>query len=116
MWFVSSDFGRVLQISEDIVFLVFDELKDDVFELIFFVNGLMELMIKLVKLIGFYIKNVVYCGCVFVEWSFVVFECNNFVDCRCEEGVFGFSEVEVLVFGMEGFCKFGGQRLFWLWM
>jgi hypothetical protein len=68
----------------------------------------MEPMTKPVKPTGFYTKNAVYCGRALAEWSLVVFECNNFVDRRREEGVLGLSEVEVPVLGMEGFRKLGG--------
>lgn len=105
---VSSDSGRASQTSEDTAFLVLDEPKDDASESTPPVNGLMEPMTKPVKPTGFYTKNAVYCGRALAEWSLVVFECNNFVDRRREEGVLGLSEVEVPVLGMEGFRKLGG--------
>jgi hypothetical protein len=106
---VSSDSGRASQTSEDTAFLILDDdPKEDASEPTPPINGLMEPMTKPVKPTGFYAKNAVYCGRALAEWSLVVFECNNFVDRRREEGVLGLSEVEVPVLGMEGFRKLGG--------
>lgn len=105
---VSSDSGRASQTSEDTAFLVMDDSTENSSDPAPVSIGLMEPMTKPVKPTGIYTKNAVYCGRALAEWSLVVFECNNFVDRRREEGVLGLSEVEVPVLGMEGFRKLGG--------
>lgn len=57
---------------------------------------------------GSFSKNAVYCGRALAEWAQVVWECNNFVDRRRDEGVPGLHEVEVPILGVEGFRKIGG--------
>ncbi|KAF7562768.1 hypothetical protein G7046_g1361 [Stylonectria norvegica] len=61
-----------------------------------------------VKPVGFYTKNSVYAGRALAEWAQVVFECNNFVERRRDEGIMGLSEVEIPILGVDGFRKIGG--------
>ncbi|RKU43805.1 hypothetical protein DL546_006234 [Coniochaeta pulveracea] len=51
---------------------------------------------------GLYEKNKVYIGRALAEWGIVVNECNSFVDRRIDEGVFGLSDIEVPLLGVEG--------------
>ncbi|KAK7430836.1 hypothetical protein QQZ08_002625 [Neonectria magnoliae] len=60
-----------------------------------------------IKPTGLYTKNVVYAGRALAEWTQVVFECNNFVDRRRDEGVFHISDMEIPILGVEGFRKVG---------
>ncbi|KAF5026498.1 hypothetical protein F66182_1420 [Fusarium sp. NRRL 66182] len=60
------------------------------------------------KPIGFYIKNAVYVGRSLAEWAQVIFECNNFVDRRRDEGMANLCDVEIPILGVEGFRKVGG--------
>lgn len=64
---------------------------------------LFVLVICVEKFFGFYVLGVVYIGWVFVEWVIVINECNSFVDCCWDEGVFGLVEVEIFIFGVDGF-------------
>lgn len=106
---LSSDSGKASHTSEDTAFLITDERENEDEEAARMHQGLlMEPMTKPVKPAGIYTKNAVYCGRALAEWSLVVFECNNFVDRRREEGVLGLSEVEVPTLGVEGFRKVGG--------
>ncbi|KAF4980739.1 hypothetical protein FZEAL_3324 [Fusarium zealandicum] len=69
-----------------------------------FANG----VIHPVKPAGFYTKNVVYAGRSLAEWAQVVFECNNFVERRRDEGIDNLGDVEIPILGVEGFRKVGG--------
>jgi hypothetical protein len=51
---------------------------------------------------GMYEKNKAYLGRALAEWGIVVNECNSFVDRRIDEGVFGLSDIEVPLLGVEG--------------
>lgn len=48
-----------------------------------------------------------YAGRALAEWSWIVAECNSFVDRRRDEGVLGLSDVEIPSLGVEGFRKPG---------
>lgn len=61
-----------------------------------------------VKPVGLYAKNAVYAGRSLAEWSQVVFECNNFVERRRDEGVTNPWDMEIPLLGVEGFRKMGG--------
>ncbi|KAM5356113.1 hypothetical protein ACJ41O_002759 [Fusarium nematophilum] len=61
-----------------------------------------------VKPKGFYTKNVVYAGRALAEWAQIIFECNNFVERRREEGIDDLCDVEIPILGVEGFRKIGG--------
>jgi len=54
---------------------------------------------------GIFAKNSIYCGRALAEWGQVIWECNNFVDRRRDEGVLGLHEVEVPILGVETFRK-----------
>ncbi|PKS10535.1 hypothetical protein jhhlp_002288 [Lomentospora prolificans] len=56
---------------------------------------------------GVQAKCAVYSGRALAEWSIVVFECNNFVERRREEGVLGLREVEVPTLTLEGYRHLG---------
>ncbi|KAH7137301.1 hypothetical protein B0J13DRAFT_76856 [Dactylonectria estremocensis] len=56
---------------------------------------------------GIYTKNVVYAGRSLAEWSQVVFECNNFVERRTDEGVVDIGDMETPILGVDGFRKLG---------
>jgi hypothetical protein len=53
-------------------------------------------------------KNAIYVGRALAEWGIVVFDCNNFVDRRLEEGVPTLKDVEVPSLSLEGFRKLAG--------
>lgn len=57
---------------------------------------------------GMAAKNAVYAGRALAEWGQVIWECNNFVDRRRDEGVPSLAEVEVPLLGVESFRKPGG--------
>lgn len=61
-----------------------------------------------VKPKGIYIKNAVYTGRSLAEWGQVVWECNNFVERRRDEGISDLFNIEIPILGVEGFRKFGG--------
>jgi hypothetical protein len=61
-----------------------------------------------IKPAGLYVKNVVYAGRALAEWAQVVFECNNFVERRRDEGVTNPWDMEIPILGVEGFRKLGG--------
>jgi hypothetical protein len=61
-----------------------------------------------VKPTGLYAKNSVYTGRSLAEWAQVVFECNNFVERRRDEGMENLGDVEIPILGVEGFRKVGG--------
>ncbi|KAF5008382.1 hypothetical protein FDECE_5338 [Fusarium decemcellulare] len=61
-----------------------------------------------VKPTGFYTKNVVYTGRALAEWAQVIFECNNFVERRRDEGIDNLGDVEIPILSVEGFRKMGG--------
>lgn len=61
-----------------------------------------------VKPTGLYVKNSVYTGRSLAEWAQVVFECNNFVERRRDEGMENLGDVEIPILGVEGFRKVGG--------
>ncbi|KAJ4130822.1 hypothetical protein NW768_006360 [Fusarium equiseti] len=61
-----------------------------------------------VKPAGLYVKNAVYAGRALSEWAQVVFECNNFVERRRDEGMENLGDVEIPILGVEGFRKVGG--------
>jgi hypothetical protein len=61
-----------------------------------------------VKPAGLYVKNSVYAGRALSEWAQVVFECNNFVERRRDEGMENLCDVEIPILGVEGFRKVGG--------
>ncbi|EKJ74185.1 hypothetical protein FPSE_05624 [Fusarium pseudograminearum CS3096] len=61
-----------------------------------------------VKPTGLYVKNSVYAGRALAEWAQVVFECNNFIERRRDEGMGNLGDVEIPVLGVEGFRKVGG--------
>ncbi|KAI5466749.1 hypothetical protein BGZ63DRAFT_6937 [Mariannaea sp. PMI_226] len=65
-------------------------------------------IVEPVKPAGLYLKNVVYAGRALAEWSQVVFECNNFVERRRDEGVTDLWDMETPILGVEGFRKIGG--------
>lgn len=60
-----------------------------------------------VKPAGIYKRNVVYAGRALAEWSQVVFECNNFVERRTDEGVVDIGDMEIPILGVDGFRKVG---------
>ncbi|KAF5674039.1 hypothetical protein FHETE_3099 [Fusarium heterosporum] len=57
---------------------------------------------------GIYVKNSVYTGRALAEWAQVVFECNNFVERRRDEGMTNLRDVEIPVLSVEGFRKAAG--------
>jgi hypothetical protein len=57
---------------------------------------------------GVYVKNSVYTGRALAEWAQVVFECNNFVERRRDEGMSNLRDVEIPILGVEGFRKVAG--------
>ncbi|KAM0564033.1 hypothetical protein ACHAPJ_000241 [Fusarium lateritium] len=61
-----------------------------------------------IKPTGFYTKNSVYAGRSLAEWAQIVFECNNFVERRRDEGMENLRDVEIPILGVEGFRKAGG--------
>lgn len=61
-----------------------------------------------VKPTGIFAKNAIYSGRALAEWAQVIWECNNFVDRRRDEGVPGLHEVEVPMLGVESFRKPSG--------
>ncbi|RMJ11271.1 hypothetical protein CDV36_009092 [Fusarium kuroshium] len=61
-----------------------------------------------VKPTGFYVKNMVYSGRSLAEWAQVIFECNNFVERRRDEGIEDLCDVEIPLLSVEGFRKIGG--------
>ncbi|KAH6898876.1 hypothetical protein B0T10DRAFT_121961 [Thelonectria olida] len=61
-----------------------------------------------IKPAGLYVKNVVYAGRALAEWAQVIFECNNFVERRRDEGVTNLWDMEIPILGVEGFRKIGG--------
>jgi hypothetical protein len=72
-------------------------------------NGAQECVPEPAKLAtkptGIFAKNSVYSGRALAEWGQVIWECNNFVDRRRDEGVLGLHEVEVPMLGVETFRK-----------
>ncbi|KAF7550445.1 hypothetical protein G7Z17_g5694 [Cylindrodendrum hubeiense] len=60
-----------------------------------------------IKPAGIYTKNVVYAGRSLAEWGQVVFECNNFVERRRDEGVVNIGNMEIPILGVDGFRKLG---------
>ncbi|KAI9172127.1 UPF0592 membrane protein [Paramyrothecium foliicola] len=67
-----------------------------------------DLMTRPIKPTGLAAKNAVYVGRALAEWGIVVFDCDNFVDRRREEGIPGLAEVEVPSLSLEGFRKLAG--------
>lgn len=61
-----------------------------------------------VKPTGFYTKNMIYSGRSLAEWAQVIFECNNFVERRRDEGIEDLCDVEIPLLSVEGFRKMGG--------
>lgn len=61
-----------------------------------------------IKPTGTAAKNAVYAGRALAEWGQVIWECNNFVDRRRDEGVPSLAEVEIPLLGVESFRKPGG--------
>jgi hypothetical protein len=57
---------------------------------------------------GSFVQASTYIGRALAEWSWIVAECNSFVDRRRDEGVLGLNDVEVPSLGVEGFRKPGG--------
>lgn len=51
--------------------------------------------------------NAAYTGRAIAEWTQVVWECNSFVDRRCDEGCASLADVEVPILGVETFRKLG---------
>ncbi|KAH7326625.1 hypothetical protein B0I35DRAFT_139997 [Stachybotrys elegans] len=60
------------------------------------------------KPVGMYSRNAVYTGRALAEWSGVVFEYNNFIERRRDEGVISLEEMEVPQLSAEGFRKLAG--------
>ncbi|CAI4216712.1 unnamed protein product [Parascedosporium putredinis] len=60
-----------------------------------------------VKPTGTQASTAAYSGRALAEWGIVVFECNNFVERRREEGVLGLAEVEVPTLALEGYRRIG---------
>lgn len=54
---------------------------------------------------GVFARNAIYSGRALAEWGQVIWECNNFVDRRRDEGVPGLHEVEVPMLGVDTFRK-----------
>ncbi|CAM1507111.1 Fc.00g067520.m01.CDS01 [Cosmosporella sp. VM-42] len=67
-----------------------------------------DALIDPVKPTGFYTKNAIYTGRALAEWGQVIWECNNFVERRRDEGVMGLNDIEIPILGVEGFRKIGG--------
>lgn len=61
-----------------------------------------------IKPTGTAAKNAAYAGRALAEWGQVIWECNNFVDRRRDEGVPSLAEVEIPLLGVESFRKPGG--------
>lgn len=61
-----------------------------------------------IKPTGLAAKQAAYTGRALAEWGQVIWECNNFVDRRRDEGVPSLAEVEVPLLGVESFRKPGG--------
>ncbi|KAM0485777.1 hypothetical protein ACHAP7_002729 [Fusarium lateritium] len=62
-------------------------------------------VVEPIKPTGVYVKNSVYTGRALAEWAQVVFECNNFVERRRDEGMGNLRDVEIPILGVEGFRK-----------
>lgn len=58
-----------------------------------------------IKPAGIAAKNAAYAGRALAEWGQVIWECNNFVDRRRDEGVPSLTEVEIPLLGVESFRK-----------
>lgn len=63
--------------------------------------------VQAVKPTGHYTKNAIYTGRALAEWGIVIFECNNFIDRRQDEGVQGLTDVEVPTLGVDTFRRMG---------
>ncbi|KEY64788.1 hypothetical protein S7711_08067 [Stachybotrys chartarum IBT 7711] len=67
-----------------------------------------EAVTKPSRPVGMFVQNAIYTGRSLAEWGAVVFEYNNFLERRRDEGVLGLSEVEVPLLAVEGFRKLAG--------
>lgn len=71
-------------------------------------NGYLEGVVEPVKPTGCYTKTAIYAGRALAEWAQVVFECNNFVERRRDEGIDELRDVEIPILGVDGFRKMSG--------
>jgi hypothetical protein len=67
-----------------------------------------DFVTRRIKPVGAHARNSIYVGRALAEWGIVVFDCNNFVDRRRDEGVPNLKEVEVPSLSLEGFRKLAG--------